>query len=211
MLIPNGKAIIDALIVSGPALVTGWIGFYLGAYLKKKGENQAIHEDIGKLVDQVRAITQTTKEIEAKISSDVWTQQKQWEMKREVLFDAAKRIVELDNGLVALDSLLHMDNPDGNEWAEARHKATVGWLDTVKRFDETRLLVGITCSKETDLALNGLSLFVTTLGAKLANKDLTAYEQSSTALGKGLQMARIAIRKELGIDGTAAFQVSAGL
>ena len=204
------KAIIDALLVGGPALVSGWVGFYLGAYLKKKGENKAIHEDISKLVDQVRAVTQTTKEIEAKISSDVWNQQKQWEMKREVLFDAAKRIVELDNGLVALDSLLRMEDPDGDQWAEARHKVTTGWLDTVKRFDETRLLVGITCSHETSVALNGLSLFVTKLGAKLANKDSNAYQQSGTALAKGLQLARIAIRKELGIDDAVALQASAG-
>jgi len=48
-------------------LVSAGIGAYLGAYLKKKGENLATHEDIGKLLDQVRAVTTITKEIEAKI------------------------------------------------------------------------------------------------------------------------------------------------
>src|SRR6266852_1966802 len=101
MLILQGReAMIEALLAGGLSLVGGWAGAYFGAYLKKKGENLATHEDIDKLVDQVRAVTQTTKEIEAKISSDVWTMQKQWEMKQEVLFDAAKRIVELDNGLL---------------------------------------------------------------------------------------------------------------
>jgi len=37
---------------------------------KKKGENLATHEDLDKLVVQVRAVTTTTKEIEAKISTD---------------------------------------------------------------------------------------------------------------------------------------------
>lgn len=201
---------LEALLAGGLSLVGGWAGAYFGGYLKKKGENLATHEDIDKLVDQVRVVTQATKEIEAKISSDVWNQQKQWEMKREVLFDAAKRIVELDNGLVALDSLLRMDDPDGDQWAEARNKAVTGWLETLKKFDETRLLIGITCSKETSLAMNGLSLFVTQFGAKLANKDSKAFEESSTTLSKGLQLARLAIRRELGIDETAALHVSAG-
>jgi hypothetical protein len=51
-------------------------------YLKKKGENLATHEDIGKLIDQVRAVTITTKEIEASISDRSWNRQKHWEMKR---------------------------------------------------------------------------------------------------------------------------------
>jgi hypothetical protein len=46
------------------ALVTAFVGSYLGAYLKKKGENLATHEDIDKLLDQVSAVTQTTKETE---------------------------------------------------------------------------------------------------------------------------------------------------
>jgi len=67
----------EALLAGGLSLVGGWAGAYLGSYLKKKSENLATHEDIGMLVDQVRAVTQTTKEIEAKISSDVWNQQRQ--------------------------------------------------------------------------------------------------------------------------------------
>jgi hypothetical protein len=54
-------------------------GAYFGAYLKKKGENLATHEDINKVLVQVRATTQATKEIEAKISSEVWDRQKLWE------------------------------------------------------------------------------------------------------------------------------------
>src|SRR5260370_37692966 len=55
---------------------------YLTGYAAKKGENLATHEDIDKLVDQVKAITEDTKNIEAEISSGVWNKQKRWEMKR---------------------------------------------------------------------------------------------------------------------------------
>jgi len=129
-------------------------------------------------------------------------------MKREVLFETAKRIVELDNGLVTLDSLLRVSNLEAEQLAEARHEATRGWNDATKRFDETRLLVAITCSKETIAALNSFYLFITQLGAKLVHKDSDAYSQSGKELAKGMMAARLAIRKELGIEGATALQAS---
>ena len=67
------------------------IGSFVRPYLAKKGENLATLEDIQGLVDQVAAVTTTTKKIEAEISTGVWDKQKRWDMKREVLFDAAKK------------------------------------------------------------------------------------------------------------------------
>ena len=196
-----GEEVMDALLAGVLALIGGWGGAYLGAYIRKKGENLATHEDIGKLVDQVRAVTQTTKEIEAKISSDVWNQQKRWEMKREVLFDAAKSIVELGDGLVSLDSLLRMDDPDGDQWVKARHTAIVGWNDTLKRFEGVRILVAVVCSRETILELDNFGLFVSNLGAKLVKKDARVYRESGEELGRRVLRTRFAIRKELGVDG----------
>jgi hypothetical protein len=40
-------------------------GAYLGSYLKKKGENLATHEDLNKLIVELRATTEATKSIEA--------------------------------------------------------------------------------------------------------------------------------------------------
>ncbi len=45
-----------------PGRSIGWLAFigsYFASYLKKKGENRAIHEDLSKLVDQVSAVLQT--------------------------------------------------------------------------------------------------------------------------------------------------------
>jgi hypothetical protein len=56
------------------ALAVG-IGAYLRSYLRKKGENLATHEDINKLVDQVSAVTTVAKQIEAKISNEMWQRQ----------------------------------------------------------------------------------------------------------------------------------------
>jgi hypothetical protein len=67
-------------------------GAYLGSYLKKKGENLATHEDIGKLVDQMAAVTMATKEIEAKISDDAWSRQKRSELRRDIMLETVDGI-----------------------------------------------------------------------------------------------------------------------
>jgi hypothetical protein len=42
------------VIVPIISFVGGWLGSFLGAYLKKKGENLATHEDIDKLRESRR-------------------------------------------------------------------------------------------------------------------------------------------------------------
>lgn len=63
------EGLIVWLLVS---LLGSFGGAWLGAYFKKKGENYATHEDLGKLVKQMEAVTTATKQIEAKISDEVW-------------------------------------------------------------------------------------------------------------------------------------------
>src|SRR5258708_24320707 len=89
------------LAVTVMSFLSGGAGAFLGSYLKKKGENLATHEDIDKLVDQVSAVTTAAKQIEAKISSDIWDRQKQWGLKREILCDAAKKFSAIDNKLLS--------------------------------------------------------------------------------------------------------------
>ncbi len=63
-LIGSRMAPLDLIITASVAGAAA----YFGAYLKKKGENLATHEDIDKLVQQVSAITAATKHIEARIT-----------------------------------------------------------------------------------------------------------------------------------------------
>jgi hypothetical protein len=69
--------IITAIVSGGAA--------YLGAYLKKKGENLATHEDIDKLVNQVSVVTAATKQIEARISSRTWQRERRSELQLEAI------------------------------------------------------------------------------------------------------------------------------
>jgi hypothetical protein len=84
---------------------------YLTGDLKKKGENLATHEDIDKVLYEVRATTQATKEIEAKISSALWDRQKRWELKREVLFKTVDKIGIAKTALNALFASIKRRRP----------------------------------------------------------------------------------------------------
>jgi hypothetical protein len=61
------------------------IGAYLGSYLRKKGENLATHEDIDKVLDQVSAVTKTTKQIEARISNEVWQKERKSDLQLKLI------------------------------------------------------------------------------------------------------------------------------
>jgi len=104
-------------------LGTAFVGSYLAGYLKKKGENLATHEDIDKLVAQMAAVTSATKEIEAKISGDLWDRQMRWNQKRDIygrLLDALDRIQMSLRRALAADEAFHIYHGEtAKEAAEA--------------------------------------------------------------------------------------------
>jgi len=129
-----------ALVLFLLPFIAAAAGAYLGAYLRKKGENLATHEDIEKLDDQVRVVTTTAREIEAKISDELWNRQKRWELKREVLFEAAKSLVTIDGAIIGLDSLLQVDaKPDELNWLQIEAEQHANWKRASVRFDEAKM------------------------------------------------------------------------
>ena len=72
-------------------LLALFVGGFLKSYVSRKGENLATHEDIQKLVDQVRAVTATTEEIKATVSNE----QREWQLKKELLRELTGQIATL--------------------------------------------------------------------------------------------------------------------
>jgi hypothetical protein len=189
----------------GLAAVVGWglaiifaafLGSFLPGYMKKKGENLATHEDIRLLTDQVAAVTTTAKEIESKISSDVWDKQKQWELKRDVLFRATRRLAEVDDALLAINSGLQV----GGDWNEAKQEKLTRWTQASTAFDESRLFVGTICVKETREAFDDVGRIVNIVAAGITHGDAQIYYTWRPEFFKALLTARLATRKELGIE-----------
>ena len=186
-------------------LIGAFAGSFLGAYMKKKGENLATHEDIDKLIDQVRAVTTTTKLIESNISGDLWDRQKRWELKREVLFEATKRIADIEDALLSIDSVLKLEireKKEGPAWTESKYENAMKWSKASIAFDETKLLVAMVCNNETKEALEAYGSFALQISTKISpGKDAEIYLKSMPELFKKHLAVRSAMRKELGLDG----------
>jgi hypothetical protein len=106
------------LDIVGTGVVAG-LGAYLGAYLRKKGENLATHEDIDKLVSQVTAVTTAAKRIESAISTEVWRR----ERKAELQLKTADAINTLTSDYIQ------------NVIADPKYKPSVAWFSSFSATD----------------------------------------------------------------------------
>ena len=183
-------------------LLTSGIGAYFGAYLKKKGENLATHEDIDKLVQQVSAVTTTTKEIEAKISNEVWDRQKRWELKRDTLFETAKKMSRAQNGLSRVYAV-HSTNKRSNNWENdpVRLTKTNDALkvlnDAADEFEGVILLLTLVCDKEVVQEARKFILFSRNLGLQISEGKPEEYEKAIEEIVAKGNAVLTAIRKEL--------------
>ena len=154
---------------------------------------------------------QTTEEIKAGISTGVWDKQRRWEMKREVLFEATRRISEVDDAMLSYATAVKEDDAKQKVWATApptmdeqliwtaaKQERQMRWSKASAAFDESRLFVGIVCGKEGKQAFNDLGAFINKVAAQIT-KDPNAYDASEFI--KKILLARNAIRKELEVDG----------
>ena len=127
--------------------LTAGAGAYVGSYLKTKGENLATHEDIGKLVDQVRAVTTTTKQIESKIAGDLWDRQKRWELRRDAIFDASKKMAAVKNALSNLHAVHMTDQQAGSQRSEVRATAYQAVINAANEYGLAALVGSMACSE----------------------------------------------------------------
>jgi hypothetical protein len=104
-------------------VLAGLFGGYFGAYMAKKGENKAIHEDIEKLVDQVRAVTRTTEEIKASISTEAWKR----DLKKEACYELIKQLQPIGASLSKLMASHSKDTPELVQQAQVEFVTAYGY------------------------------------------------------------------------------------
>jgi hypothetical protein len=194
----------NSLLNSAILAMFAGAGGYLGAYLKRKGENLATHEDIDKLVKQVSAVTTATKEIEAKISSDMWDRQKQWELKREVVFEATKRIAFVKDALSHLYAVYQTEKASVNkghpERLDKKLKVNNEFNEAANGLDQATSLVVLVCGEEVWKLLHVFSSFTRKLAEEITNGQPEAFDCSLTELVAKLDAIAIAMRKEIGVE-----------
>ena len=78
---------------------------WVNAYAGERGKNLARKADLDLILAEVRDVTETQKQIETKLSGDLWDRQNQWNHKRDTyarLLEAGQKIQDAANGLLAL-------------------------------------------------------------------------------------------------------------
>lgn len=196
---------IEALAVGGLSLVGGWLGAYLGAYLKKKAENLATHEDIDKLVDQMRAVTAATKEIESKVEGKVWDRQRRWELKRDVIFEANKAITDLVNSGAVLHAIVETDSgrTEGPRW-DKRAEASTKLNEAARRFDEAVFRATLVCGRELVKRLSQFGILMRELANEINNGSTVAFMGAVEEMAVKREGIKIASRQELGFENEVA-------
>ncbi len=196
--------LLTGLLIAALSAIAAFFGSYFGGYAKKKGENLATHEDINKLVDQVSAVTSVTKEIEAKISSDVWDRQKHWELKRDISFEITKISGEVKDALLKYLSIFQTDEenkPLSPERKQAKLDAGEVFLRSAAMFDNTAALVGVVCGKNVYVAALTYSKFTRRIFVKLQADEPVPYDETIAAFTAKYLALHDEVRKELGFIG----------
>ena len=178
-------------------VITHWT-----SYFQKKGENLATHEDIQMILEQVKATTRVTKEIEAKISTDVWDRQKRWELKRDAIFSVAKELGSLEDALIGLHSAYTVakKQEQANDFVAMQSKtnALSVWSKTQNSFDLANVEIQLVCGEEVKNAVANASMAMRITGNKITKGDTESFHQdlpTIVAAGKNVMKA---LREELG-------------
>jgi hypothetical protein len=188
----------------GLTFIISGFGAYCGAYLKRRGQGFATQDDINKLVDQGRSVNKAMNEIGAKISTEVWDKQKLWELKRDVLFEAIRRVGEIEELLNTLNSILQIELKEPKEgnlaWMEMKIGNNKKWSRALAHFDETKLFVGVTCAKETKEAFDSYGKLGLELAMAINRRTADSYQKYFPELTVKHLAVRTAVRNELGVE-----------
>jgi hypothetical protein len=200
------EQLINLIALAFAAIAGAFFGWFLKPYLGKKGD-LASHEDIDKVRDELRAVATATKEIEAKISGQVWDRQKRWELKRDVLFDAVKKSAAVHQAMTKAHAAYQTDKAamGRGEPGRATEHIKVGgvFFEATAELDDIYLLVSLVSGGETRKALGEFIPLAREIGMKVTDGHPEALLESRGEVSKKLAAVTAAVRKELEIDKTA--------
>jgi hypothetical protein len=182
-------------------IVALFIGGFLKPYLSKKGENLATKEDIRDIVEQMKLITRAAEEIKTELSDAAWDRQKHWELKRDTIFETARKVAdetEAMTRLVAIYSTEKMNAEKGlPERMDARIEVGAAWNDAAASLEGMHILVAASCGQELVKAVGEYALFMRALSEEVKNGKPEAFYEKSNQVATRSQAIIVAIRKEL--------------
>lgn len=184
-------------------IVFGGVVATIGGYWGQRFKNAAMKDDFEDIKEQTRQLAEATREIETKIDDQVWNRQRLWEMKREIMFKAVKRLNDVENNLLSLEIFWQNKPDDEIESQEAgitfRNGYLTSWQKAMRSFEELEALTQVACSLETMRAFTQLGNSLRATAARIVNGDKFAYTASMKERYKLSGLAKAAIRRELGV------------
>lgn len=190
--------------ISVVTVLSAGIGAYIGAYLKKKGENLATHEDFQTVLTELKATTRATKEIENTISHEVWDRQRKWEIKKETLFDATRSLVDLNNALMRLSSVAtaKKTNPGIPEgaWLAQQNQALTACAEASISLQRITLLLSVTVGSDVLIAFGKTNDMLREMSAKMSDEDFEGARVLVAPMRQNMSELIAKIRLELGVD-----------
>ena len=187
--------------ISVVTVLSAGIGAYIGAYLKKKGENLATHEDLGKLVKEMEATTNATKRIEAQISNEVWDRQRQWELKRDTVVSAVQAMDAVKDALMSYAARREGAKHVGIDpkMSENVMESMTTWTERSSAFEAKRAMAALICGKEFNDALWKIQQTLRGGFSKLFKDTISTYDDIGAEIRDRTIDAIVAARNELGI------------
>lgn len=149
----------------------GWFGSYMRGYMTEKGKNLATHEDIDKLVEQVKAVTQTTKEIEAKISDQVWDRQRRWELKRDLVLKISDQLSIAKEALIHLDAI-NSKVKENTVSAEDYRECVFSFTDKVAELERLAVTSSLVCDVQIRLDVTNYTVLLREVATQFLEKDI---------------------------------------
>lgn len=173
------------------------VGAYLGAYFKNRG----VHHEL-----VIKAVTEATKEIEAKMSNDTWDRQRRWEMKRDAFFAVARELESMERALSDLNTIyapargdLAQGGPHTLYMIEQKSKALDQWSEISARFDAARAQAVLAGGTEVVGAIQTAGKMMRVVAQGLLRGDVAIYSKSLKDMVAANVRITAAMRRELGL------------
>jgi hypothetical protein len=92
--------------------ITAWLGAFVGAYLRKSGEDRAANENFAAIREQLKTTTRDTESIKQQLTGYAWRIQQQWSAREQYY---SKLLTHLHHFWLALDDLSNYYMEPGRE------------------------------------------------------------------------------------------------
>ncbi len=196
------------------SVLSAGVGAFVGAYLKRKGESLATHEDFQTVLTELKETTRTTKEIENKISDAVWDRQKRWEMKRDTLIDIATKAAAAKDTLVQLHAI-HLTNSTEVKCSPMRvaKQIEVGaaWETASNELSRMVVIASLACDAEVRTALADFTMFTSDISVEIIGGHPEVLTTRTSDFATKYNAITKAMRKEIGNDSEPMFLTDVSL